>query len=255
MPKYYNYFPYNNSNSYIIPKIKVNHSKNDKLAIPPKKLQKGYRQYISEGKKQVNNLLEILKHTIFVFKNNFKIIEIGCAAGRMMRHLNKFSKNCEIWGTDIDADCIYWCKQYLEPPFKFFTATNIPHLPFTDNYFDFIYLGSVFTHIDDLAEAWMLELKRLISSRGMIYITIHDYNTVKLLDTKYKDHWLSEYMNSHKIYKDNKNKFNMLVIGRNSDSMVFYDINYFTKILRDFNFEIVSITQEAYGYQTAVLIK
>jgi len=44
-----------------------------------------------------------------------------------------------------------WCQQRMSPLFKFATTTSFPHLPFEDGYFDFVYAGSVFTHITDLA--------------------------------------------------------------------------------------------------------
>ena len=56
---------------------------------------------------------------------------------------------------------------------------------FSDSYFDLIFTGSAFTHIDDLAEAWLLELRRLLSEKGRVYITIHDRHTIALLDAGY----------------------------------------------------------------------
>ena len=49
---------------------------------------------------------------------------------------------------------------------NFATVTTAPHLPFADGYFDFAYCSSVFTHISDLADAWLLELRRIVRSGG-----------------------------------------------------------------------------------------
>ena len=86
-------------------------------------------------------------------------------------------------GVDINAKHINWCQLNLGPPFFFATTTTAPHLPFEDGYFDLIYSGSVFTHISDLADAWLLELRRIVRKGGYLYITIHDKRTVEVLLT------------------------------------------------------------------------
>jgi ubiquinone/menaquinone biosynthesis C-methylase UbiE len=80
----------------------------------------------------------------------------------MIRWLAGLAEEMEIWGVDINARHIVWCQENLIPPFNFATVTIEPHLPFKDEYFDLIYCGSVFTHIDDLAYTWLLELKRIM---------------------------------------------------------------------------------------------
>lgn len=84
----------------------------------------------------------------------------------MIRWLTKEAKAGEVWGVDIAGSHILWCQQNLPAPFKFATTTSFPHLPFEDNYFDLIYAGSVFTHIADLAESWLLELRQSSSLAG-----------------------------------------------------------------------------------------
>ncbi len=72
----------------------------------------------------------------------------------------------ERWGCDIKGETIAWCQQHPSPPMHFVTTTTLPHLPFEDKYFDFVYCGSVFTHIIDLPDAWFLELRREIRPAG-----------------------------------------------------------------------------------------
>ena len=75
----------------------------------------------------------ILKEAGYSFKEGNRILDFGCAGGRMIRWFNDIATKCEIWGTDISSEHIIWCKQYLNPPFNFFTTTIYPHLPsFTD---------------------------------------------------------------------------------------------------------------------------
>jgi SAM-dependent methyltransferase len=264
--------------SFAIPKQQQynNEGESDALPIPPRPLWLGYGNdfgdkgkewYVTKGKRDVDRMLEIAAASDFSLTPGSRILEMGCAAGRMIRHLKRFSDFCEIWGVDIDSTLVNWCKGNLSPPFRFATTTTIPHLPFADSYFDLIYTGSVFTHIDDLAEAWLLELRRILSPQGRLYITIHDRHTIKLLDDGYfydktgyftdknnKEVQLTTILNSDPTYNREKNNFGMLVIGRDHASQVFYDIDYFRKMASSM-YDVISITEEAYGHQTAVMLR
>ena len=265
-------------NSFAIPKEQdyENEGMDDGLSVPPRPFWLGYGNdfgdkgsewYIAKGKRDVDRMLEIATTADFSLAPGSRILEMGCAAGRMIRHLKPHAESCEIWGVDVSAPLINWCEANLYPPFHFATTTQLPHLPFEDSYFDLIYTGSVFTHIDDLAEAWLLELRRILSPKGRLYVTIHDRHSIKLLDEGYyydpsgyftdknnKEVELTTKLNSDSVYIREKDNFGMLVIGRDYDSQVFYDIDYFRKVVSPM-FAIVSVTEEAYGHQTAVLLE
>ena len=100
-----------------------------------------------------------------------------------------------------------------------------------------------------------MNLKRVLSPGGRLYITIHDEHTIALLESTYKEHWFAQQMNQDTFFKQSKDNFGMLVFGRDAYSQVFYDIEYFCNILRSTGFNIISITQEAFAYQTAVLVE
>ena len=255
------YFPYKyGEDSYYIPKLPDAGVERcgDGLPIPPIPLWQGYGktpdEYLASGREHVQKMREILGAANFQLNGGKRILELGCGGGRMIRHLKKFADSSEIWGIDVCAEYVIWCKQYLTPPFNFATTTTIPHLPFEDGYFDFAYAGSVFTHIDDLPDAWLLELRRVLSPSGMLYVTIHDEHTTELLDTVYKNKWFERYLNADPVYCTQKKKAGMIVVGRSTDSQVFYDLEFFLSNLRSI-FRVVSVTQEAYGYQTGVLLQ
>ena len=52
-------------------------------------------------------------------------------------------------------------------------GTLLPHLPLEDRSVDAIYAGSVFTHIAELEEAWLLELRRVLVPGGFALISFH----------------------------------------------------------------------------------
>ena len=171
------------------------------LPVPPPPLWRGYgktnEDYLNSGRDDTATLLKLLKETGFSVQDGARVLDLGCGAGRMLRHLRPFADTCELWGLEISSDCMFWCKQYLTPPFHFATTTTIPHLPFADGYFNLIYCGSLFTHIDDLAEAWLLELRRALSPSGRLFITLHDRHTVELFEGRCRDQWLAQRLRQH----------------------------------------------------------
>ncbi len=193
----------------------------------------------------------ILCQSGFTFEPGYRVLEMGCAAARMLRCLEDVSDKCEIWGTDISGEHITWCKQHLSPPFHFFITTQYAHLPFPDNYFDLIYAGSVFTHIDDLADAWMLELRRIMKPGGRMFITIHDEHTIKNINAEPVD--LTKTLNCRRDFYENGD-YNMFTIGRFMRSQVFYDSAYLVGRWAPF-FDALSVTPGAYGFQTGYLLQ
>ncbi|MBS1516791.1 MAG: class I SAM-dependent methyltransferase [Bacteroidetes bacterium] len=255
------YFPYKDTSDFYL--IKKSNAQEDidicelNLPIPPKELWLGYGATTEEylkGKIQIDQMLKIASAEGYNPEASGNILDFGCGAGRMMRWLKPYSVNKEIWGVDISSEHILWANNYLNPPFHFAVNTFIPHLPFKDGFFDFIYAGSVFTHIDDLANSWFLELNRISSENAYLYLTIQDRHTIELLDTVYKDKNLTKFMQKYPEYESEKENFNIMVGGRGPGSQVFYDIEYIKKILGN-TFEFASINEEAYGYQTALLLR
>lgn len=255
------YFPYKESDdSYVINKQEKDIEVCEQgLPVPPVELWLGYGKNVKEylhGGQQITNMIEILQKGGFEISNMKRIMDFGCGAGRMVRWLKPYAETAEIWGIDISADHITWAINHLSPPFNFATTTTVPHLPFEEKYFDMIYAGSVFTHIDDLVESWLLELRRVLSSNGCVYITIQDKNSMHLLKTSkyYKDIWLKNYIEENPLFVEAGDNFMKLVGLRGTRSQVFYDIDYFCKLVNNI-FEVVSINNASYGFQTGILLK
>jgi SAM-dependent methyltransferase len=265
------FFPYKSQASfYHVPKqhhLTENMKDPLSLPVPPKNLWEGYAEseegYLDTGRVHVTGMMEILSQDNFQIQSNFRVMEFGCAAARMLRWLADKAVNGEFWGVDICAEHIIWCQQHLSPPFHFFTTTTEPHLPFPDAYFDFIYAGSVFSHISELADFWFLELRRVLKKGGRLFVTIHDRNTIYRLFETNPTFFLSE-----ELAKVDKNtnilstEFDMFAFAMFSNddkrnpkgAMVFYDVEYLKRKFQDI-FTIKSITQEAYGLQTGLLFE
>ena len=227
---------------------------------PPEDLWQGYgptaKIFLESGKTHVQIMRDLVAQSNFPLQAGYRILDLGCGAGRMIRFFDDIAEQCEIWGLDISAEHIIWCHEHLSPPFNFAVTTTFPHLPFEDRYFDFIYCGSVFTHIADLADAWLLELRRVTRPNGRIYITIHDNSTIKSLVETRPQWWLTELLNDfNKTSNVMNSKFSMFTVNRGPrTAQVFYDIDYIRQHWGRL-FRIQSVTPGAYDHQTAILLE
>jgi ubiquinone/menaquinone biosynthesis C-methylase UbiE len=249
------YMPYLPGKDYSLPRSAPPTGVGDEapLPVPPPELWLGY-YYPAHGSLHVRTMLDIVEAGGFGFADGDRVLDLGCGAGRMIRHLAPLAERCEIWGADISAEHIYWCQRNLSPPFHFLVNTKVPHLPFADGSFQFVYCGSLFTHIDDMARAWLLELRRILGEQGCAYVTIHDEHTVRLFDQYEAPPAIVRQMRTSPTFVAAKAGSDMFTIGRDEQSQVFYTIEWFTRLLAPM-FEIVSVTPEAYFYQTAILIR
>lgn len=231
----------------------------DPFPMPPQELLGGYAQpratYIAHGRRDVEVMGQLTEEHGYPLSRAERILDFGCATGRMIRVLAPLASELEIWGTDIDANRITWCQQHLSPPFHFATTTTMPYLPFEDRYFGFIYAGSVFTHIDDLADAWFLELRRIVRLQGRIYVTVHDQSTIEAIRESGSSDpfskWLQQYPEFTEYTQKNFAKF---TIERSIHSQVFFSVDYLKHRLQPF-LKVVAVKPRAYGMQTGVLLE
>lgn len=237
-------------------------SPTDELPVPPEALTSRWgltpESYLRGGQIDAERMLELLGGLDIPVESLSRVLDFGCAEGRVLRFLPR-STDAELWGVDINAERIAWAQQHLPMPFRFATTTTAPHLPFEDNYFDFVYCISVFTHISDLADAWFLELLRVLRPGGHAYLTIHDEHTVKLLLGEYRDDKTHAFMVG--LLRDFDNQTGVLsqdwayfTIFADPAAQVFYDSDYLTRKWSRLA-DCVAVRPEATGYQTALVFR
>ena len=228
------------------------------LPVPPEELRLDYgkdvQAYLSSGMRHVTTMARIVEEHGSPLRDARRILDFGCHSGRMLRHLPQLAPDAELWGVDVSAPHICWCIENLSPAIHFATTTTLPHLPFEDRYFDLIYSVSVFTHIEDLQEAWLLELGRILRPEGKLYVTILDENTVRLIETEHRDYWLARVMREQPVYLSHKDSFKMIVSWRRAEPRVFYDSRYFRSRVPPI-YRWLSRATEAYNYQSAVVLE
>ena len=238
------------------------------LPVPPPELWEGYGQteeeYLALGRQHMGSMIQIVVDAGDAPETFNRVLDFGCAAGRMLRFYPWRGQSAELWGLDIKAHHISWCQQHLGSPFLFATTTTFPHLPFPDNYFDLVYCGSVFTHIMDLPDAWFLELRRVTREDGYLYITITDKHS---LDVRFKhadkdkaSDWFLEMIRRFdqqtSVLSQNYGCFAFEggSWGGYPVPQVFYDVDYLANKWSRLA-KLRSVTPEAYGLQTALLFQ
>lgn len=246
-----------NSHSYFIPKTDVAPSSAGGLRVPPQSLWLGYgqtqEQYLEGGRADVARMQEILSDSGATIADAMRVLEIGCAAGRLIRWWEPWAGRCEIWGVDISAQHILWCQQNLSPPFRFSGVTTSPHLPFEDRSFDLVYAGSVFTHIGELPDAWLLEVRRILEPGGHAYLTVHDKPTLETMRSKGSPIAAAA---ESEIRRLRAGDYGMFVLQRSLSAVqVFYDLDFLKQTWGRF-FEVIATVPRAYSdIQTAVVLR
>ncbi len=272
------YWPHEyNSDSYSRP-IAPDRSSADPsspLPVPPREFWAGYctsvESFLASGREDCETMSNLLAESGAAIEGAGRILELGCAGGRMLRWLTHLAPETQLWGTDIWSSAILWCQDHLSPPCYFATNTAVPHLPFEDRSFGLVYCGSVSTHLDDLAETWFLELHRILRPGGRLYFSVNDHNAVRVFDghadpdayPRYYergggkhnwDAWI-EMIAQHPDYQRFRSgNAYMVTMGRSMSAHVMWDSEALCRRLA-YGYAKCSITPEAYGHQTAILLE
>ena len=124
----------------------------DGLPIPPTRLIKLVQingeisAFLRGGELGENSINNALLHCGYHIEKFERILDFGCGCGRILRYWT-WTNAPHFYGTDLNPDLIHWCKLKLGKIAEFKTNGLVPPLDYPDEYFDFIYLISVFTHL------------------------------------------------------------------------------------------------------------
>ena len=120
------------------------------------------------------------------YGDDFRILDFGVGCGRVIRPLHELCLDTHLtdgklqwFGSDIDAEAIAWCRSALESIGTFVVNSHTPPLPFDDQYFDFVYSISIFTHLpEDMQFAWLSELRRVMRIGSFAMLTTHSTDLI-----------------------------------------------------------------------------
>lgn len=146
------------------------------LPVPPVGVRSGYDGdgYLKSGEKVARTILDSVARHSAAATPPRDILDWGCSSGRVLRHFVDLVPGSRCWGCDIDPWTINWAAGHLSPPLSFFRSTTVPSLPLESASFDLIYAISIFTHLSDNFDTWLMELRRVLRPGGFLFATIND---------------------------------------------------------------------------------
>jgi SAM-dependent methyltransferase len=147
---------------------------NDPSPIPKTEHREGYYgpnhfNYWASGLRDICQILEWTEKNGVNIKSS---LDIGCATGRIVRHLKAQLNFDSVLGCDINRLHVEWVNSFL-PGVAAFQNSSIPSLPLPDASVDFVSAFSLFTHIEAFETAWLFEIKRVLKPGGIAWITVH----------------------------------------------------------------------------------
>src|SRR5262249_53825646 len=104
---------------------------------------------------------------------NIDFLEFACGYGHFTRHLVQILKSNNIWVSDIyklAVDCIS-----SELQVNAFYSADDPKDISVERQFDFIFVGSLFSHLpESLFIRWLSKLSHMLKDGGILAFSVHD---------------------------------------------------------------------------------
>ena len=196
-----------------------------------------------------------LKHFISLagLKPDERVLDVGCGIGRMAIPLTKYlNKHGSYEGFDVVQDGINWCRENISPRYPnfhfqiadLFNTSYNPHgkhkaadyrFPYEKEYFDFVFLTSVFTHMlpKDM-ENYLREISRVLRKNGRCFITfflLNNESRKQIRDGK-------STQNFRYTFKHNKEEY-LTIDKANPEAAVAFDERFVRDLYERTNLVIV----------------
>lgn len=138
-------------------------------------------RFLRAGKRTSRAIRTALKGIGKDFGSFREVLDFGCGCGRTLLWLKDKPPSTNLYGTDIDAEAISWCKDNIKYA-EFDINGALPPLRYASEAFDLVYAISVFTHLDEAFQfRWLEELERVTKPEGIVLVTLHGPATWRVL--------------------------------------------------------------------------
>jgi SAM-dependent methyltransferase len=137
--------------------------------------------FLAVGESCAHSLFAALERTGSVLRQDAAVLDFGCGVGRTLMPWRRLMPEVRLFGTDIDAEAIGWCRQNLQGG-VFAINSAEPPLPYDADQFDLIYAVSVFTHLDEAMQfRWLQELHRVAKPGAVLLLSVHGPSCAHIL--------------------------------------------------------------------------
>ncbi len=141
--------------------------------------QLDYQQFIEDGALAAREIISWTKPYLLTTTPN--ILDWGCGAGRIIRHLPTIQPNALLYACDSNEQLIEWNKTHYGG-ISFTAINSFPPTLYAPGFFNLVYGFSVLTHIHSTQQQdWIIELHRIIADEGVLFITTHGSNYINQL--------------------------------------------------------------------------
>lgn len=152
------------------------------VPVPPPGRRGGYEGdegwYLSGGRRVAEAVVSCVREHAGASWSPRDLLEWGCSSGRVLRHMPELLPGARCWGCDIDAWCVDWASSHLAVSeggmLRVFRSAEMPPLPVESRSMDLVYAVSVFTHLAEHWDTWLMELRRVLRPGGYLFASIND---------------------------------------------------------------------------------
>lgn len=137
----------------------------------------GYSERETQRLNEQSGILEQLLHSDSIFKPNSKVLEAGCGVGAQTIILARRNPDCSFVSVDISTSSLEIAQRQVKiQKLKnvAFEVSDLRHLPYPDNSFDYVFVCFVLEHIDSQKEA-LFQLHRVLKPGGKLHVIEGDH--------------------------------------------------------------------------------
>jgi|GEM_PF-239819 len=158
-------------------KLNTNISKNDVMfhyaLFHDDNLENSYKHYMMNGLNSFNLVNKLIKHKFGNFSSINSFLDFASGYGRLCRFLVLRLEPQKVWVSDIKTKAIEF--QQKEFGVNGLASSFKPKNFKPDQKFDFIYVGSLFTHLpENIFYQWLQSLFSLLTDKGILAFTAQD---------------------------------------------------------------------------------